>query len=41
MAVQFVQPHRFSADQYRRMTEIGMVPESGIPGEDVLGPAPG
>ena len=29
MAVQFVQPHRFSADQYRRMTEIGVVPEKG------------
>src|SRR3954452_8282213 len=29
MAVQFVQPHRFSADQYRRMTEIGLVPEHG------------
>jgi Uma2 family endonuclease len=29
MAVQFVQPHRFSTDQYRRMTEIGLVPEDG------------
>jgi Uma2 family endonuclease len=29
MAVQFVQPHRFSVEQYRRMTEIGMVPEDG------------
>lgn len=29
MAVQFVQPHRFSVDQYRRMTEIGLVPEDG------------
>jgi len=29
MAVQFVQPHRFSTDLYRRMTEIGMVPEDG------------
>jgi hypothetical protein len=29
MAVQFVQPHRFSADQYRRMTEIGVVPANG------------
>lgn len=29
MAVQFVQPHRFSVDQYRRMTAIGMVPEDG------------
>jgi Uma2 family endonuclease len=29
MAVQFVQPHRFSAGQYRRMTEIGVVPQNG------------
>lgn len=29
MAVQFVQPHRFSAEQYRRMAEIGVVPENG------------
>jgi len=29
MAVQFVQPHRFSADQYRRMTAIGLVPAQG------------
>lgn len=29
MAVQFVQPHRFSVDQYRRMTELGVVPEDG------------
>jgi len=28
MAVQFVQPHRFTAEQYRRMTEIGIVPAS-------------
>ncbi|HEX6748012.1 MAG TPA: Uma2 family endonuclease [Longimicrobium sp.] len=26
MAVQFLQPHRFSAEQYRRMTAIGLVP---------------
>ena len=29
MAVQFVQPHRFTAEQYRRMTEIGVVPANG------------
>lgn len=29
MAVQFVQPHRFTVEQYRRMTEIGVVPASG------------
>lgn len=29
MAVQFVQPHRFTAEEYRRMTEIGIVPASG------------
>jgi Uma2 family endonuclease len=29
MAVQFLQPHRFTAEQYRRMAEIGMVPENG------------
>jgi Uma2 family endonuclease len=29
MAVQFVQPHRFSAEQYRRMVQIGLVPEDG------------
>ena len=29
MAVQFVQPHRFSVDQYRHMAEIGVVPEDG------------
>jgi Uma2 family endonuclease len=29
MAVQFVQPHRFSVDQYVRMTEIGVLPEHG------------
>jgi Uma2 family endonuclease len=29
MAVQFVQPHRFSPEQYRRMTEIGVIPENG------------
>lgn len=29
MAVQFAQPHRFSFEQYRRMTEIGVVPEDG------------
>lgn len=29
MAVQFVQPHRFSVDQYRRMVEIGVVPKEG------------
>ncbi|HEX8246192.1 MAG TPA: Uma2 family endonuclease [Longimicrobium sp.] len=43
MAVQFVQPHRFSADQYRRMTEIGVVPENGtelIDGVVVAGTRP-
>ena len=29
MAVQYLQPHRFTVDQYRRMTEIGVVPEGG------------
>jgi hypothetical protein len=29
MAVQFLQPHRFSAEQYRRMTELGVVPDHG------------
>jgi Uma2 family endonuclease len=29
MAVQFAQPHRFSVDQYRRMTRIGLVPRNG------------
>jgi Uma2 family endonuclease len=29
MAVQFVQPHRFTVDQYRRMASIGVIPASG------------
>jgi Uma2 family endonuclease len=29
MAVQFVQPHRFSVNQYRRMAEIGLIPGDG------------
>jgi Uma2 family endonuclease len=29
MAVQFVQPHRFTADEYRRMARIGLVPGQG------------
>jgi Uma2 family endonuclease len=43
MAVQFVQPHRFSDDQYRRMAEIGVVPQDGtelIDGVVVLGTRP-
>src|SRR5215213_2616702 len=29
MAVQFVQPYRFTEEQYRRMAEIGVIPEHG------------
>lgn len=43
MAVQFVQPHRFSVEQYRRMAEIGVVPANGtelIDGVVVAGTRP-
>jgi Uma2 family endonuclease len=43
MAVQFVQPHRFTADQFRRMARIGLVPTEGaelIDGVVVVGTRP-